>query len=56
MPYLREFIKQAPNYNVNMIQISHDIMMYSYQVLDDPVRRADINDSPSPSKAGSPPP
>ncbi len=44
MPYLREIIKQAPEYHVNHIQISHDIMMYVCQPVKDLTLRADINE------------
>ena len=44
MPYLREVIRQAPVYHVNHIQLSHDIMMYVYEALEQPGRRADLNE------------
>ncbi len=44
MPYLREIIKQAPHYNVNHIQLSHDIVMFSHELLNSPIRRGNINE------------
>jgi hypothetical protein len=44
MSYLREIIKQAPLYNINNIQLSHDIMMMPVEVLNEPARRNDINE------------
>ena len=44
MPYLREVIRQAPIYHVNHIQLSHDLMMYVYEPLEQPTRRADLNE------------
>lgn len=44
MPYLREVIKQAPEYDINHIQISHDLVMNVYEILEQPQRRADINE------------
>ncbi len=44
MPYLREIIRQAPLYNVNHIQLSHDILMYTHQPLESPTLRADLNE------------
>jgi len=44
MPHLREIIKKAPDYDINMIQISHDIMMNTWEVLEQPTRRADVNE------------
>ena len=44
MPYLREIIKHAPEYDVNHIQLSHDIMMNTYEVLEQSGRRGDINE------------
>ena len=44
MPYLREIVKKAADYEVNMIQISHDIMMNTYEILEDPTRRANVNE------------
>lgn len=44
MPYLREIIKKAPEYGVNHIQLSHDIIMNTYEVLDQPARRQNVNE------------
>lgn len=44
MPYLREIIKKAPEYDVNHIQLSHDIIMNTYYVAEDPIRRQNINE------------
>lgn len=44
MPYLREVIKAAPEYDVNALQISHDIIMNTWEVLEQPTRQANINE------------
>ncbi len=44
MPYLREVIRQAPLYHVNHIQLSHDIMMYVYQPVENTTLRANLNE------------
>jgi len=44
MDYLREIIKKAPEYGVTTIQISHDIMMNTWEVLEQEQRRKDINE------------
>jgi hypothetical protein len=44
MPYLREVIKHAPEYDVNHIQLSHDLVMNTYEVVEQPTRRADLNE------------
>ncbi len=44
MPYLREVIRAAPEYGINMIQLSHGIMMNAADVLEDDARRAEVNE------------
>ena len=44
MNYLRDIIKKAPEYDVNHIQISHDAIMNTYEVLEDATRRANVNE------------
>lgn len=44
MPYLRRGIDIAPSYNVNHIQLSHDIVMYLRHITHDSTRQRHINE------------
>ncbi len=41
--YLFEIISQAPQYDINHLELSHDIMMYTHEVTTDPAKRSNVN-------------
>jgi hypothetical protein len=44
MPYLRGVLDTAPRYGINQIQLSHEIVHFADQVLDDPQRQRHVQE------------